>query len=95
MSPAPAPADDVGAAHLVPGTRFPDIALPATLGGEINLVTWQGSAIVYVYPWTGRPGLADPPGWDDIPGAQARRRRLLASVTPTWPSRHSASRCLA
>jgi peroxiredoxin len=69
MSPAPAPADDGGAAHLVPGTRFPDIALPATLGGEINLVTWQGSAIVYVYPWTGRPGLADPPGWDDIPGA--------------------------
>ena len=26
-------------------------------------------AIVYCYPWTGRPGLPNPPGWDDIPGA--------------------------
>ena len=29
----------------------------------------EGAAVVYVYPWTGRPGIADPPGWDDIPGA--------------------------
>jgi peroxiredoxin len=69
MSPAPAPADDGDAAHLVAGTRLPDIALPSTLGGEINLGTWQGSAIIYVYPWTGRPGLADPQGWDEIAGA--------------------------
>jgi hypothetical protein len=74
MSPAPAPADDVGAAHLVPGTRFPDIALPATLGGEINLVTWQGSAIVYVYPWTGRPRARRPAGL----GRHPRRPRLDA-----------------
>ena len=26
-------------------------------------------AIVYFYPWTGRPGLPNPPGWDDIAGA--------------------------
>lgn len=26
-------------------------------------------AVVYVYPWSGRPGVSDPPGWDDIPGA--------------------------
>ena len=26
-------------------------------------------AIIYVYPWTGRPGLADPQGWDEIAGA--------------------------
>ena len=26
-------------------------------------------AIVYCYPWTGRPGLPNPPSWDDIPGA--------------------------
>jgi len=24
---------------------------------------------VFVYPWTGRPGLPNPPRWDDIPGA--------------------------
>jgi peroxiredoxin len=69
MSPNSVPADDGGAAHLVPGTRLPDIALPSTLGGEINLGTLRGAAIIYVYPWTGRPGLADPQGWDDIAGA--------------------------
>jgi peroxiredoxin len=25
--------------------------------------------VIYIYPWTGRPGLPDPPGWDAIPGA--------------------------
>ncbi len=69
MSPAPAPADDGRAAHLVPGTRLPDIALPSTRGGEVNLGTLPEAAIIYVYPWTGRPGLADPQGWDDIAGA--------------------------
>ena len=69
MSPAPAPADDGGAAHLVPGTRLPDLALSSTRGGEVSLGSLPGAAIVYVYPWTGRSGLADPPGWDDIAGA--------------------------
>lgn len=64
-----APVDDGGAAHLVCGAILPDIALPSTSGGEINLGTRPDRAIVYVYPWTGRPGLPDPPGWDDIAGA--------------------------
>jgi peroxiredoxin len=63
-----APVDDGGASHLVPGTPLPDIALPSSLGGEINLRDLH-AAVVYVYPWTGRAGLADPPGWDDIVGA--------------------------
>jgi len=62
------PADDGGAAHLR-GVSLPDLALPSTLGGDVNLATRPGAAVVYVYPWTGRPGLPDPPGWDDIPGA--------------------------
>jgi peroxiredoxin len=65
---AEAPVDDGGAAHLG-GAPLPDIALPSTLGGEVNLSRQPGTCVVYVYPWTGRPGLADPPGWDDIPGA--------------------------
>jgi peroxiredoxin len=69
MSPTLAPVEDGGAAHLIPGARLPDVALASTAGGEVNLGTRPGAAIVYVYPWTGRPGLADPPGWDDIPGA--------------------------
>jgi peroxiredoxin len=28
-----------------------------------------GLTVLFVYPWTGRPGLSNPPGWDDIPGA--------------------------
>jgi peroxiredoxin len=65
----PSPADDGGAAHLKPGALLPDLALPASLGDAVNLRARRGSSIVYVYPWTGRPGLSDPPGWDDIPGA--------------------------
>jgi peroxiredoxin len=63
------PLYDGGAAHLRPGIKLPDVALPATIGDAVNLATRHGAAVVYVYPWTGRPGLADPPGWDDIPGA--------------------------
>jgi len=69
MPAAAAPIDDGGAAHLKSGTLLPDLALPATTGGAVNLRTRRGASVVYVYPWTGRPGLADPPGWDDIPGA--------------------------
>jgi peroxiredoxin len=48
---------------------MPDIALPATGGGEVNFARLPGMAIVYFYPWTGRPGLSNPPDWDNIPGA--------------------------
>lgn len=67
--PWPAPSDDGAAAHLRPGTPLPDIALPASTGGAVNLARLPGRAIVFVYPWTGRPGLANPPDWDDLPGA--------------------------
>ena len=65
----PPPVDDGAARHLVAGLALPDLALASTTGGAINLRRLARGAIVYVYPWTGRPGLADPPGWDDIPGA--------------------------
>lgn len=67
--PYPAPQDDGGAAHLARGSRIPDVALPSTRGGEINLAQMRGASVLFVYPWTGRPGLANPPRWDDIPGA--------------------------
>jgi peroxiredoxin len=63
------PAGDSGAAHLVAGTRLPAIALSSTRGGTVDLSALEGRAIVFVYPYTGRPGTADPPGWDHIPGA--------------------------
>lgn len=61
--------DDGAARHLVPGLELPDIALSSSRGGTVSLASRRGAAIVYVYPWTGRPGFTDPPGWDDIPGA--------------------------
>jgi peroxiredoxin len=61
--------DDGGARHLKRGLRMPDVALPSTGGDKINFAALPGMAIVYCYPWTGRPGLPNPPAWDDIPGA--------------------------
>ena len=62
-------ADDGGAKHLKRGQRMPDIALPTTAGCGVNFAQLTGRTIVVCYPWTGQPGLPNPPGWDDIPGA--------------------------
>jgi peroxiredoxin len=62
-------ADDGGARHLRRGRRMPDIELPTTGGPKVSFARLSGRSIVYCYPWTGRPGLANPPRWDDIPGA--------------------------
>ena len=67
--PYPAPEDDGGANHLVPGLVLPPVALPATRGHVIDLSAQAGRAVLFVYPWTGRPGLPNPPAWDNIPGA--------------------------
>lgn len=67
--PWPAPVADGGADHLEPGTRLPDIALSATPGAPVNLARCSGRAVVFIYPWTGRADLPNPPDWDHIPGA--------------------------
>jgi peroxiredoxin len=61
---------------LLPGSVVPDIALPATNGGTVSLATFPGRALVCCYPWTGRPGVANPPGWDIIPGAHGSTPQL-------------------
>jgi peroxiredoxin len=48
---------------------MPDLDLSTTAGRRVNFAGMDGMAIVYCYPWTGRPGLPNPPAWDDIPGA--------------------------
>ena len=65
----PVPQDDGGARHLT-GMRAPDLPLAATDGGSVNLSRLPGRTVVYVYPRTGRPGVALPEGWDAIPGAR-------------------------
>lgn len=54
--------------HLKIG-RLPNVALSSTLGGTVALHELSGRSVLFVYPWTGRPGLPNPPRWDDIPGA--------------------------
>lgn len=75
--PYPAPADDGAAAHLRPGLRLPDLPLPSTGGGLINLAALRGNFVVFIYPWTGRPGHSDPPDWDLIPGAHGSTPEAL------------------
>lgn len=67
----PAPEDDGAAVHL-PGTTVPGIPLPATTGGIVDLAARSTAAdiVVFAYPRTGRPGVDNPPGWDEIPGAR-------------------------
>lgn len=65
----PAPVDDGAARHLE-GARMPAVSLRATTGAMVDLSMPCGLVIVYAYPRTGRPGVANPDGWDMIPGAR-------------------------
>src|SRR5216683_1852169 len=65
----PVPEDDGAARHLA-GLRLPSIALAATDGTQVDLAALAGRTVVYIYPRTGRPGVALPDGWDAIPGAR-------------------------
>jgi peroxiredoxin len=67
----PVPEDDGGADHL-PGAELPSLALPVAGGGQFDLrgSDAAGTLVAFVYPGTGTPGRALPPGWDDIPGAR-------------------------
>jgi peroxiredoxin len=63
------PIDDGEAAHLQPGMAVPRVTLHATLGPDVYVADHPGRSVLFVYPWTGRPGFPNPPDWDDIPGA--------------------------
>lgn len=65
----PAPVDDGDARHLT-GARMASLRLPATDGELVDLSTLPGRVVVYAYPRTGKPGVANPEGWDMIPGAR-------------------------
>jgi peroxiredoxin len=65
----PVPEDDGAARHLV-RMRLPSLALAATDGTQVDLAKLAGRTVVYIYPRTGRPGVALPDGWDAIPGAR-------------------------
>lgn len=74
--PWPAPADDGKAAHLEIGQALPDIELRSTSGQAISPARLEGRNILFLYTWTGRPGIANPPGWDDIAGSHGSTAQL-------------------
>ncbi|MDB5821473.1 MAG: peroxiredoxin [Herminiimonas sp.] len=65
----PRPEDDGACTHLN-GMRLPAVYLNSTSGSRIDLSTVRGQLILYFYPMTGKPGIALPDGWDQIPGAR-------------------------
>jgi peroxiredoxin len=67
----PVPEDDGAADHLE-GSEVPEVVLPATGGGSVDLRARSAArtVVVFAYPRTGRPGVDNPAGWDDIPGAR-------------------------
>ena len=65
----PAPPDDGAASHLE-GARMASVPLRATDGTTVDLSALPGRTVVYAYPRTGRPDVANPEGWDMIPGAR-------------------------
>ena len=65
----PAPIDDGSADHLR-GMSLPEVSLPSTSGGRVDLALLTEWTVLFCYPMTGRPGVPLPDGWDDIPGAR-------------------------
>jgi peroxiredoxin len=65
----PVPRDDGACAHLA-GMTLPPIALPSTGGRVVDLSRLAGTAVIYIYPRTGRPDQELPTGWNAIPGAR-------------------------
>ena len=65
----PAPVDDGAASHLT-SMKVAPASLRATDGRIIDLSTLRGRTVVYAFPRTGKPGIENPQGWDQIPGAR-------------------------
>jgi len=56
--------------HLV-GRRMPNVDLEATSGSPVNPAKIIGPAVIFCYPFTGRPGYPNPPNWDFPGGLRA------------------------
>ncbi|KIJ66169.1 hypothetical protein HYDPIDRAFT_66374, partial [Hydnomerulius pinastri MD-312] len=79
----PVPEDDGLADHLSLESTFElpqSLFLTATSGSPVDLreVSLQHPVLVFIYPRTGLPGVPNPPGWDDIPGARGCTPELCA-----------------
>jgi peroxiredoxin len=59
------------------------------LGGTVNPSKLKGRAVIFCYPYTGRPGVPDPEGWDEIPGAHGStpQAKAYAALYPEFAVR--------
>lgn len=57
---------------------MPSIHLQATSGETVDVGALAGRAVLFFYPYTGKPGTPNPPGWDDIAGAHGSTPQALA-----------------
>jgi peroxiredoxin len=55
---------------------LPRLSLPASDGRQICFVELRGRSVIVIYPWTGRPGIPNPPNWEEIPGAHGSTPEL-------------------
>ncbi len=74
--PWPKPLSDGAADHLVPGLALPDVLCRTTDNRDLSLARLEGRFVVVIYPWTGQPGVENPPGWDETPGAHGSTPEL-------------------
>jgi peroxiredoxin len=66
----PVPVDDGGCNHL-PGMKMPSIVLRSTKNRSVDVAeVSRGKAVFFFFPAAGRPGVPDPRGWNEIPGAR-------------------------
>lgn len=66
----PVPQDDGACKHL-PGKDLPALALASTAGRQVRLdEASQSKSVFFFYPRSGRPGVAIPSSWNEIPGAR-------------------------
>jgi len=63
--------------HLAGGS-LPRVVLPASDGTAVDPAALAGVAVIFCYPWSGRPGVPNPPDWDEIPGAHGSTPQALA-----------------
>jgi len=66
----PEPKDDGSVDHLT-GLQLPNLVFPTTDGLSVRLPQVSDQRwVLFIYPWTGVPGVDMPRGWDEIPGAR-------------------------
>ncbi len=59
------------------GLRLPNVVLRTSNHTDYNPSEKKGRAVYFCYPYTGRPGVENPQGWDNIPGAHGSTPQAL------------------